>query len=408
MGNSNSMRDHTYVDSHGNTVEVKYSDSPGYLGRLGNSFQGACFGFVLILIAVPLVFLNEGVAVKTHRSLNEALSQVVSLPSPLKLDSAYHDKLVHVTGNLEPEGVLKDWTFEVESRGLRLERTVEILQWKEQQRTETKQVNGKEERRTTYSYHKEWVSEPINSWHFKTPQGHENHGTMPFSSEKQVASRVWVGPFTLSSGLVDQVTNRREVAMSGQVGAQIQGLEVVRMGGHEAILRPMVNGQVQPGGHEEVGDIRVRFTEVPAGEVSIVAMQHNDKLRAWPSSIKGYNVELLSRGDLLASEVLEHAQDSNAMWTWIKRALGFLAVWLGFSLLLGPFSTMVDFVPLVRGLVRFGFETIGFFAALILFTVTMAVAWFFYRPMLSAALIATALAGVFAMRHLCGDKGKMA
>ena len=70
---------------------------------------------------------------------------------------------------------LKDSTFGVEAKGLKLGRTVQMYQWKETSESKTKEkIGGGKETTTTYDYKKDWSDSPIDSSDFKRPEGHQN------------------------------------------------------------------------------------------------------------------------------------------------------------------------------------------------------------------------------------------
>ena len=120
--------------------------------RLGESIKGVLFGLVLIVGSGIFLFWNEGRAVQTQRSLTEGASLVVPV-DPARVDPANDGKLVHLSGDLKPGAPLADPDFTVSATALRLVRTVEMYQWKEESKTETrKNVGGSEETVTTYEY----------------------------------------------------------------------------------------------------------------------------------------------------------------------------------------------------------------------------------------------------------------
>lgn len=141
--------------------------STSWFSRLGNSFKNILFGIVLIIGAIFLLFWNEGRAVKTEQSLKEGLSVVISA-SPDKKDPKNEGKLIHFSGMTKVSGVLTDNTFGVSGNFLKMKRTVEVYQWKEEARSKTKEkLGGGTETTTTYSYVKEWSDKTINSSAFK-------------------------------------------------------------------------------------------------------------------------------------------------------------------------------------------------------------------------------------------------
>ena len=104
-----------------------------------------------------------------------------------------------------PESVDNPFTLHPGSAHESLRRVVEMYQWKENSKTETrKKVGGGEEKVTTYTYEKVWDDDLIDSSDFREA-GHVNPGSMRYDAQEQVASLVTVGAFKLSAGLVAQI-----------------------------------------------------------------------------------------------------------------------------------------------------------------------------------------------------------
>src|SRR5262245_47481118 len=142
--------------------------------RLGDSIKGVLFGLVLIAGSGIFLFWNEGRAVQTQRSLTEGASLVVSV-DPARVDPTNDGKLIHVSGDLKPGAPLADPDFMVSAAALRLVRAVEMYQWKEETKTETrKNFGGSEETITTYEYHRVWSESRNDSSRFRRPEGHVN------------------------------------------------------------------------------------------------------------------------------------------------------------------------------------------------------------------------------------------
>ena len=181
--------------------------------RLGSSFKGVLTGGVLFVAAIPLLFWNEGRAVKTAKALEEGEAACVSLPSPDSVDPQYEGKLVHLTGNAVTQDTLTDGLFPgISLKAIELSRRVEYYQWVESESTrEEKQVGGSVKKITTYSYSKKWVSQPEDSSSFKEA-GHDNivHYT-GVENENQNAANVTLGAFTLTPGQISSITGDKPV-----------------------------------------------------------------------------------------------------------------------------------------------------------------------------------------------------
>ena len=52
-----------------------------WMSRLGGSFKKIIFGLIFFLISFPLLFRNEGRAVKTYKTLQDGLAKVSTVIS---------------------------------------------------------------------------------------------------------------------------------------------------------------------------------------------------------------------------------------------------------------------------------------------------------------------------------------
>jgi hypothetical protein len=126
--------------------------SRSWISRIGQSIVGVLIGLVMVIASIVVLFWNEGRAIQTARSLAEGAGLVADVDST-RVDPANEGKLVHISGDLTAPGRLSDAEFGVTAKGLRLVRTVEMYQWKEETKTETRQkLGGGEEDVTTYTY----------------------------------------------------------------------------------------------------------------------------------------------------------------------------------------------------------------------------------------------------------------
>lgn len=184
--------------------------------RLGNSFKGVIVGGALFVAGIPLLFWNEGNAVKTSKALEEGESACVSIPSADSIDAKNEGKLIHVTGNATTQDTLTDGLFPgVSMNAIELNRSVEYYQWVEHESSrEEKQLGGSVKTITTYSYKKEWVSTPEDSSGFKEP-GHENivHYT-GVENETQNAQNVTLGAYNLTPQQIASISGNKPLVVN--------------------------------------------------------------------------------------------------------------------------------------------------------------------------------------------------
>ena len=136
--------------------------STGYFARLGGSIVGVLFGLLLVPASVFLLYWNEGRAVDAANDISSGARQVIEVESG-RLDSAADGKLVHLAGPLTTKAPARDPLFGVSGGDLvRLERTAEMYQWKEDKHTESHEsVGGTKTTETTYTYARVWSPTPI-------------------------------------------------------------------------------------------------------------------------------------------------------------------------------------------------------------------------------------------------------
>ena len=98
-----------------------------------------------------------------------------------------------------------------------------------------------------------------------------------------------------------------------------------------------------------------------------------------------------------ADEMFLAAEKSNTFLTWLLRGLGLLLMYIGLKTILGPIVMLGAVVPFVKKILDFGVGVVAFGVALIFTLAVCAIAWFFYRPIYSAILVAAIIAVIFWM-----------
>jgi hypothetical protein len=299
------------------------------------------------------------------------------------VDQGNDGKLVHVSGFVSVEGALEDDVFGVRADGaVRLLRDVEMYQWVERSHTESEtNLGGSEERTTTYEYVQEWRSDSnaADSSRFHAPAGHENP-SFPYESRNVSAQRVALGGFVLAPSQVDQLRRSEPLPVASLPSSL----------GRAAKLQ---DGVVYIGANPDapaVGDVRVRFRVVRPGPVSLVARQTGTSFEPYRAQAGG-TVFLLEEAVASADSMFQAAETSNTILTWILRAVGFFVMYMGLGLVLRPISTASDIVPALGRLASVGVGFVSGIAAAIFAFVTIAFAWFVYRPLLSLFLVAVAV-----------------
>ena len=367
-----------------NTFTEKTSQS--WFSRIGGSFGGAIAGIVMMLVAFPLLWWNEGRAVRTTRGLTEGAGAVVSIAAD-SVDASREGALVHVSGLATTTDTPRDEQFGVAAPALTLVRSVEMFQWREEKKSEKrKKLGGGEETTTIYTYKTGWSGTAIDSAGFRHPDGHRNPGRFPWESKTIVADRVTLGAFALPRDLVATIGAPEPLRLDASGAGQTAAASGVRV----------VDGGFYRGSNPDdpaVGDVRIRFEVVRPQVVSVVAVQKGNSFEAYRTKA-GTTILMLERGAVAADTMFEAAESSNRVTAWILRAVGVFLMFLGLFLLFRPIAVVGSVVPMLGSLVAGGIGFAAFFVALALSLVTISLAWLAYRPMLAIGLLGAAAAGV--------------
>ncbi|WP_339136468.1 MAG: TMEM43 family protein [Candidatus Electrothrix sp. GW3-4] len=301
-----------------------------------------------------------------------------------QVNPANEGKLIHLSDKAFTEETLTDPVFGVSDTALRLRRKVEMYQWQESSKSETqKKLGGGTETVTTYSYSKEWADSVIRSSSFKKPGGHENPGSMPYSSEEQTAKQVTLGAFQLSTSQVQRINQFEPLAVNGDTALAENLDERMTRQTHGFYLG------ADPGS-PQVGDVRIQFESVKPTEVSMVAQQSGSRLEPYHAQAGG-NIELLQIGMHSAEAMFQKAQTDNKILTWILRAVGFFLMMIGLNMIFKLFSVLADVLPFLGNIVEAGTGFIAFLLAAVLSLITIAIAWIVFRPLLGIILLAVAV-----------------
>ena len=362
--------------------------------RLGGSFKGIFIGLLMFLVAFPLLFWNEGRAVKRYQSLLEGQGLVISIQAS-ELEVGYQDQLVHFSGLASSDEVMRDELFGIQSKGLRLERQVEMYQWDEDSHSETKtNTGGSKTTTTTYEYDTEWSSRVIDSSGFNRSDGHRNPGPMPFSAQQFVVSDARVGAISLPDSMLGEIGGAQSLSAAGATVAPGQAAGT-------AMSDYVYYGESSTA--PKVGDVRVSFRVVPETTVSIIAKLSGNTVSPFKTTAGG-EIFMIDNGALSAEVMFADAQRSNTIITWLVRGGGFLLMFIGLSSLMGPLRVFSDIIPFFGRLVGMGIGLVAGIMAFVLSGTTIAIAWFAYRPLLAIGILGACAVALYFLR----GKGKAA
>lgn len=380
--------------------QVTRTTSTSWFSRVGGAFTGVLIGIVLIFACVWGLAWNEGNAVKVARGLTEGAGAVVSAPAS-PIDPANDQKLVHVVGDIVVTEPLEDPEFGVSAPGVKLSRTAEMYQWREDSTSESRtKLGGGEETVTTYTYSKVWSPTRIDSSQFNSPAGHENPEPT-FEGADIFASDATLGDYRLSETVLDQVGGARPLNLSAQseaIGAAIGDTPSHEVSGGTIFIGENARAPA-------VGDMRISYAVTPAQEISVIGRQNGDDFLEYRAR-NGSEFLLVADGDVPAGDMFQDAQDANDMMAWIFRVLGMVLLMVGFGLILAPLGVLADVLPLAGTIVRMGTGLMGFVLGLLVGTVTIALAWLAFRPITTIIILAVGGAIAFAVYRFGRGRAK--
>lgn len=386
-------------------MAVTETSRESWISRLGNAFKGILVGFVLFILGFPVLFWNEGNSVRTARALAEGEGACIPLDSVAAVDSDYDGRLVHASAKAETDDVLADPEFGVSATAIRLERKVEMFQWEEESRTtEKKNLGGSVTKTTTYTYHKAWRDDLVDSSDFKE-SGHDNPAAMAYEAQEQLAGAVRFGAFRLNERQIARIGGARDYAFATNYVCPLASAQRV---GNTLYIPGRASASTNArdvASAPQIGDMRVSFSVVYPHEISLVAKQFGDTFTAYVAK-NGKKIDLLADGVRDSAEMFAAARRNNAIVTWLIRLGGFLLMYIGLSAILKPLSVIGDLVPFVGTIIGMGAGFVAGTVALVCALVTIAVAWIFYRPILGILLLAAA--GALAWRLMTRAKGASA
>ncbi|QDV47802.1 hypothetical protein Enr13x_77140 [Stieleria neptunia] len=429
-----------------------------WFGRLGKAFVGILFGGLLTIVSVPVLFWNEGRAVRTAKGLKEGAKVVVEI-QPDSVDPANDGKFVHVSGDVQTSDVLRDDDFAIEYNGIRLTRHVEMYQWNENEQTKKdKKLGGGTRTTTTYTYEKDWYPGRIDSSEFDEAASHQNPTEFVFADRTYQAKNVSLGRFRLPDSLIAMIGGEDALELdAANVPEAFKDRSIIRNDGPNGASRiylfanplsdtapdqtvaaeaavdesvelaltppaqslpvetkspetdatdgPPPTGTASPPAQSgnpglraietpQIGDVRLWFTATPVQTVSLLSQQTGESFQPFETH---YNttINVLKVGVISAAEMIAQEEAANRMLTWFLRAAGSMMMFFGLMLLLRPLVVLADVLPLAGSLVGFGTAIVAGLLTIAGAMTVIGIAWVFYRPVLGISLLVVAVAAVY-------------
>ena len=408
---------------------VSVTSHHSYGSRVGNSFKNILWWLLLLAISIILLVRNENNYVKEKNSLNEWAS-IVQEASSAQIDSSLEWKLVHLYWNTASSAeALKDNVFWIVTDDLKLRRIVEMYQWYEDEHTECHDnVWWSEDCTTTYTYHKKWDTEAIDSTRFQKPGEHSNPSNWTYESTQQSKSPITLWAYTLSITFVDKLDNYVPINLDEQnvknPKSQNESESITIESTGNAIennndnylywdtqvdndnLFRIQNNYIyisKDPNSPTIWDLRISFASVKSGIVSIVWKQIWNELSSYTTS-NWRSIALLEQRQVTAQDMFQHAQQANKMWTWIIRFIWLLLMFCAFSMMMQFIETLAKVLPFLAKIVWAWTRLIAFCLTLVVWLVVIWLAWIAVRPIVWISCLVVAVAWIFLLAKSKKDK----
>ena len=396
----------------------------GFGQRIGSSFKGVIMGLILIVGGTALLWWNEGNFVATGDAISELGVNTVNVSDISTIDSSLNGKPIHATGMADTQDTLTDRVFGISAVAIKLNRTVQYYQWVEHSKTETRQkLGGGEEKVTTYSYEKEWVSAPVESSKFEYPSRAQNTVLITIADEKLLADKVTFGAYTLPTFLKSaisgevpvevELTDTKIAELNGQIDPKLRSsqqqatqededMSSALVGfGRDSEDTPGTTQYVHVSGNSiylgaapnspQIGDARVTITKVKPAQISIIAKVNGGTFEKYVAQ-NGMEIFEFAMGAKSTENMISSAHESNSMMTWILRIVGIILIIVGIKTILAPLAVLASVLPILGDIVGMGTGIVSFVVGFAWSLVIIAIAWLRFRPVIGIIILLVAVA----------------
>jgi hypothetical protein len=300
-----------------------------------------------------------------------------------------------MSGTAETDDLLMDDEFRFELNAIKFEKVVEMYQYKENKKTETKDnVGGSTTTTETFTYEKVWSETLISSDGFDE-SWRSNPKDFDYKAASYQAKNVDLGVYKLSSGLIAQIGGAEDFNVTEEIYPTDDNYGLIS------------GGKIYFGAgskNPEIGDERISFQVIYPHEISIVSQQQGESFVPYVAK-NGRTIELVYDGIKTSEEMFASEASKNSIMTWVLRLVGFLLMFAGFAAILKPISTVGSVIPLLGNVLQAGTGIIAGLIAFIISFVVIAVAWIVFRPILGICLLLIAGAAFyFGKKHFGSDE----
>ena len=403
---------------------VSVTSHHSYGSRVGNSFKAILWGIILVWVSIRLLAWNEKNYVEQKAALKE-WAEIVQEATIDQINSELEWKEIHVSGETSSNAeALKDTTFWITTDNLKLKRTVEMYQWYEEEHEECHDNYWwSEDCTTTYTYDTKWSDDHISSNSFYQTSNHENPSTWEYESDERVKEPITLGAYTLTPVFINQLTDYKAINLSEQ------DITIPEKYKSTTNQNTTSNGTVEDNNNNylygesnntensnerfhinenqiyiwadpskpAVWDLKITFSSVKPYTVSIVWKQMGNELTSYKVS-NWRNINLLSQGNVSAEDMFLQAQKENKMMTRIIRLIWLLLMYCWFASMFKFIETLAKVLPFLANIIWVWTGIIALGLTLIVWFVTIGIAWLVVRPIVWICCLVVAAWGIFLLK----------
>jgi hypothetical protein len=373
----------------------------GWGRRLTSSCVGAILGIILLFASFFILYWNEG-RVDVSQIAKTAVE--ISASSP----STGQGKLVSTTGTITSSQLLGDDLFLQPGKYIIVSRTVEIFAWKQNKESTTeKNVGGSATKTTTYTYTKEWTSNPEDSSSFRYPEGHRNPAKSVTSLD-YIVSDAKVGIYSLDTGSLDYRNNHKVnrgggITLSEGIGRPKFDIlplnrQNTRLSGNVTLADNYLYKGIGSLENPQVGDLRIEYLVLPTDSTVTVfgKLESPDRITPYfhKKNTKLYWVFRGTRDEAIAT-----LKTNYDIAIWLFRFSGFLIMWIGLALASNPISVFLDFIPFLGSVSESVAGLTSFWVAFVLSTATILVSTLIHHPIALVIALTISLGVMIVLRR---------
>ncbi len=362
----------------------------GFGSNLFKSVAGVFFGIALFFGSFAVLWVNEG-----RIDLSLLAQKAISIDS-MKPAPGSEGTFVSTTGLIKLEEDVGDPKFLKPGAYLSLERHVEMFAWVEKVETkEEKQLGGSTKTIKTYNYVKEWTSSPKDSSRFEYPEGHKNP-PLPVKEARFKAKKASIGIYDFSPQeaalpLEGPLSLTKEQLIASEEEYTLEE-ETYLFHGEGTFSSPLV------------GDIRIYYTAFsPIGSYTLFGQLSGNEIRSYYDTKEDTSLYRLFRGS--RDEAISTLATEHKIMTWVLRLVGFLMMWIGLTLILGPIQVVMDIIPFLGSAGRLLMGIALLPIALVLSGITILISLVAHQVVI-LIFVLVGLTGLFVWRYIVAKRKK--